>query len=282
VRSRLLTITLAVVLAVVGIVAVLAYVHRANERAVNGLKAESVVVAGSPIPAGTSLLTAKQENWLTTEDVPDSSVTNPVLSVTATNEHEVVSSTVAKGQVLLQNMLATAGTVIGPNSAVLPLPLGDIGVTMEMCLDTDVAGYVQPGSYIAVFDTVATGGNIEYSCTSHTLPTPPGKLYTTVVVPRVLVLSVTPASSASSSSSGGLNSSASNPSSDLAPSGEVLVTLAATTQAEAEDLLVVSMAGYPAYGLLTTGSSAPSDDPFFGFGFGDFNPQNSQIPPTRP
>ena len=54
-RTRLLTITLAAVLALLGAVAVLAYVRQANERAVNGLKAETVMVANGAIPAGTSL-----------------------------------------------------------------------------------------------------------------------------------------------------------------------------------------------------------------------------------
>jgi Flp pilus assembly protein CpaB len=274
VKSRLLTITLAVVLAVVGIVAVLAYVRQANVRAVSGLKAETVMVAAGAIPAGTSLDTAQQEHLLTTEKVPESSLTTPaVQSVTASNGRSVVSGTVAQGQVLLDNMVAPAGTVTpGANSAVLPLPQGDIGVTMEMCLDADVAGYVQPGSYIAVFDTVDTGGQIQYSCTSHEPPASGGKVITSVVVPKVLVLSVTPASSVSATSaSGQVDSDATNPASQVSAAGEVLVTLAAKNQAEAENLILITDAGYPAYGLLTAESQTSVDDPFIG---DTLNPQN--------
>jgi pilus assembly protein CpaB len=263
VRTRLLTITLAAVLALLGVVAILAYVRQANERAVNGLKAETVVVALTAIPAGTSLNQAEQGHLLSTEKVPVSSLTTPaVQSVTTENEHLVMSGSVAKGQVILQNMLAKADTASG-SVPVLPLPQGDIGVTMEVCLDADVAGYVQPGSYIAVFDTIATGGSIQYTCTSHLPPTNPGKITTSVVVPRVEVLSVTAVSSQSTSSAAGQvadapTNSASSPSSD----GEVLVTLAATSQAQAENLILISNAGYPTFGLLTTGSVANVDSPF--------------------
>jgi pilus assembly protein CpaB len=265
VKSRLLAITLAVVLAIVGIVAVLAYVRQANARAVNGLRAETVMVAAQAIPAGTSLSKAQQAGWLSTEKVPDSSLTTPaVLSVTGANKHQVVRGTVVKGQVLLQNMLAPAGTITAnSNSPALPLPQGDIGVTIEMCLDNDVAGYVQPGSYIAVFDTEVSGGSgtLTFTCTSHQAP-PGGKPATYVVVARVEVLSVTAASSQSTSSaSGSAADDATNPASSVSSAGEVLVTLAATNQTEAEDLILVGSAGYPAFGLLTKGSQTGVDFP---------------------
>ena len=50
----MLTITLAAVLGLLGVVAVVAYAHQANQRAVAGLKAETVLVAKFAIPAGTS------------------------------------------------------------------------------------------------------------------------------------------------------------------------------------------------------------------------------------
>ena len=45
-----MTITLAIVLAALGTVAVLAYVHQANNRAVEGMKAVNVIVAQGAIP----------------------------------------------------------------------------------------------------------------------------------------------------------------------------------------------------------------------------------------
>lgn len=264
-KTRLLTITLAAVLAMLGIVAVLAYVHQANDRAVNGLKAETVMVAAGAIPAGTSLREAQDEKLLTSEKVPVSSLsTEPVQSVTPANGHLIMSAGVAKGQLLLQNMLAKPGTLTAKsNGIVLPLPPGDIGVTMEMCLAADVAGYVQPGSYIAVFDTMASGGVITYTCTSHQPPSK-GKIITTVVAARVEVLSVTPAGSEGASSAAGQVASdpATNSASSPSSSGEVLVTLAVPNQALAEKLILVTTAGDPTFGLLTKGSITSVDNTF--------------------
>jgi pilus assembly protein CpaB len=266
---RFLTVALAALLAVIGVVAVLAYVRQANDRAVNGLKAETVMVADGAIPAGTSLRQAQQEKLLTSEKVPVSSLsTEPVQSVTAANAHLVMSANVAKGQLLLQNMLATPGRLTaGSNNPALPLPDGDIGVTMEMCLDADVAGYVQPGSYIAVFDTYPTGrnGSMTYTCTSHQ-PPPDGGVLARTIVARVEVLSVTPViSQGTSAATGQLTADpTTNTASLVASAGEVLVTLAATSQTMAENLVLITSAGDPTFGLLTTRSVTKDDGPFNG------------------
>jgi pilus assembly protein CpaB len=269
VRTRLLTITLAVVLAMLGVVAVLAYVRQANERAVNGLKAETVMVAAGAITAGTSLNEAQQDHLLSTEKVPDSSLTTPaVQSVTAQNGHLIVSGAVAKGQVLLRNMLAEPGTLTARSYAALPLPNKDIGVTIQLCLGADVAGYVHPGSYIAVFDTFPTStenGVMTFSCTSHE---PPSKttVQARVIVARVEVLSVIPVISQGISGATGQLAVADppNPMTPVVSSGEVFVTLAATSQTMAENLVLITTAGDPAFGLLTTGSVTHDDGPVNG------------------
>jgi pilus assembly protein CpaB len=263
VKARLLTITLALVVGIVGIVAVLAYVRQANERAVNGLRAETVVVANGAIPAGTSLSQAKSENLLGTEKVPVSSVSNmAVQTVTTANEHMVVSSTVAQGQVLMQNMLAKSGTLTAGSYAELPLPKGDIGVTIQLCLGADVAGYVHPGSYIAVFDTFPTAGTMTFTCTTHQ-PPPKATVQARIIVARVEVLSVTPVTSEVTSAAAGQLAGAdtANPASPVFSSGEVFVTLAATNYVMAENLVLITTAGDPTFGLLTTGSATRDDGP---------------------
>jgi pilus assembly protein CpaB len=260
-KTRLLTITLAAVLAMLGLVAVLAYVHQANERAVNGLKAETVIVASDPITAGTSLSEAKAEHELSNETVPVSSLSaGAVQYVTNANEHQVVSADVAKGQVLFQDMLAKAGSVtLGSSGPVLPLPKGDIGVTMEICLDADVAGYPQPGSYIAVFDTYPTSGSMTYTCTSHQAQ---GKALALarIIVNRVEVLSVTPVSPQGNSSTA-VDADPTNQASLVTNAGEVLVTLAATSQIMGENLTLINTAGDPTFGLLTPTSVTKDDGP---------------------
>jgi pilus assembly protein CpaB len=250
VRTRLLTVTLAAVLAVVGVVAVAAYVRQANVRAVNGLKAETVMYAKGPIAAGTSLSQAKQGGLLGTESVPESSLTYPaVQSVTGANGHKVVTGDVAEGQVLLQNMLGSASSV-PPNGFVLPA--NDIAVSVPMCEPEDVADYVTPGSYVAVFDTlinVSSDTQLTPSCNSGH-PAFPGNILqntnevtTEIVLPKVEVLAVgqNPGPQSTSGSSSGTATSSS--------SGDVLVTFA-VSQTEAEQLIVLQEAGIPYLALL--------------------------------
>jgi pilus assembly protein CpaB len=265
VKSRLLAITLAVVLAVVGIVAVLAYVRQANDRAVNGLRAETVLVAAGAIPAGTSLSKAQQGGLLSTEKVPDSSLTTAaVRSVTAANENEVVSGPVAKGQVLLENMLATSTS---DTAGGFVIPSNMIAISIDVCVPEAVAEYVTPGSYVAVFDTTIANADASQatpSCSSEhpilgTQALAGGAATTGLLLPKIQVLAVgqNPVNPSTSGSSNAATATqpVSSPSSS---STDVLVTVA-VTQAEAQELILVGQVGIPYLALL--GSNPPNLQP---------------------
>ena len=261
-KSRLLAITLAVVLAVVGVVGVLGYVRHANDRAVNGLRAETVEVANQAIPAGTSLSKANLAHWLGTEKVPESSLTTAaVQSVTTANQNEVVSGPVAKGQVLLENMLATAtsdtagGFVIPPNT---------IAITIDVCVPEAVAGYVTAGSYVAVFDTTIVNSEateVTPSCSSEHPIIGTGNLandaaVTGLVLPKIQVLAVGQNPVTQSTPAGSGTTVTTQPvSSTSSTSGDVLVTVA-VTQNQAEQLIEMTQVGIPYLALL--GSSSPT------------------------
>jgi pilus assembly protein CpaB len=270
VKSRFLTITLAAVLALVGVVAILAYVRQANERAVAGLKAERVVWAKDPIAAGTSLSQAEQGGLLATEEVPESSLTTPAVeSVTPANEHKVVTSAVTKGQVLLQNMLGASASNATANLFVVPK--GDVAVSVSMCVPEDVADYVTPGSNVAVFDTLVAlsqGQQITPSCASGHPAVSGGQIEnanlatTVLVLPSVEVLAV--GQNPGSQGTSGSNSAATvtDPASSSSSSGDVLVTFA-VNQSEAQKLILLQEVGIPYLALLgpQSGSLAPDGPP---------------------
>jgi len=155
VKRRVLTVTLALVLAVLGTVGVLAYVHRADARAIAGMKAIPTLVAQQPIPAGTSATTALHEGLLASQQLPASSVpSDAVRSITPDISSLVMSANVQAGQLLLRPMLVTAAQATGAGT--LATPKGMVAVTIPLCLPEAVAGYVQPGSQVAVFDTYST------------------------------------------------------------------------------------------------------------------------------
>ena len=81
-RRRLVLIISAVVLALIGTAVVYSYISGADRRALNGVKAVSVLVASKPIPAGTDWSAIGQ--YASTESFPESSV--PTSSLKSTSD----------------------------------------------------------------------------------------------------------------------------------------------------------------------------------------------------
>ncbi len=250
-KRRVLAVVLAVLLAVLGAGAILAYVRQADQRALQGQKAVTVVVALKTIPSGTSLRLAAAQGLVGPETFPASSVpANAVSAVTPNVASLVVSSQVPSGTVLIKPMLVTAAT------GGVALPTGQVEVTIAFCVPEAVAGAVRPGSTVDVFDTVALGGGAKggaglsasAGCSgSHQQNSPNAP---TAVVPSLTgmqVLSVGPAATGqASSSSGGTAPVTTGTTTDSPPSstGTVLVTFAATL-AQAKELIHLSVTGLP-------------------------------------
>jgi len=254
----MLTVTVAALLAVLGIVAVLAYVQKANQRAVQGMKAEYVLVAKQAIPSGTVVEQAYRGGLLTREQLPASSVpVDAVHTVAADISKLVTSAAIQPGQLLLREMLVPARQVTGA----IAIPSGKVAVSVEVCLAAAVAGYVKPGSFVAVFDTYGSGKsqsqNLQQTCQGTHQAANAGTVFTRMVLPSVQVLSVTAAPPPQGSTSttgtvvgGGASSSAIQ--------GAVFVTLAAS-QKDAEKLILMSEAGLPYFALTTPNSGVATD-----------------------
>ena len=67
--SRALSFLIALVLAIVGTSAVLAYVHGADNRALQGMKATTVLEAGQQVPQGTSAAAALKQGLIHPENM---------------------------------------------------------------------------------------------------------------------------------------------------------------------------------------------------------------------
>jgi pilus assembly protein CpaB len=264
----MLTITLAAVLGLVGVVAVFAYVRQADERAVNGVKAETVMVAAGAIPAGTSLTKAQQDHLLGTEKLPTSSLSTPaVQSVTASNEHLVMTANVAQGQVLLQNMLAPAASVTASGSFIVPP--GMVAVAVDLCITEAVGNYLAAGSEVAVFDTIAgKGSQVQRGCQAQhdilnsDVIARPGGAATLLVLQKAEVLAVGQNPAAANTSGGNNVTASADPSSSSLSSqaGEEFVTLA-VDQADAERLILIDEVGMPYLALLGPESSTAFTPP---------------------
>jgi pilus assembly protein CpaB len=248
-KRRIVAVTVAALLAVLGIVAVLAYVGKANQRAIAGIKPASVLVAKQAIPAGTPVSQAR--TLLTSHQIPAYlAPSDAVRSISQDLSNLVTSVNIPQGQMLLREMLVDKSQRTGA----LVLPPGDMAVTLQLCLAGDVGGYVKPGNKVAVYDTYSSGTNqnLQVSCNGgHQAQS---NVFTRMLIPSVSVLSVTPAPSPQASSSG---STTLPGSAAAALQGVVYVTLAATPQ-QVKLLTLVNEAGIPSLAL-TDGSGVSLD-----------------------
>jgi pilus assembly protein CpaB len=242
-KRRALTIALAVLLAVLGTVGVLAYVSKANARALAGQQAVTVLIARQVIPAGTSAAAAQAQGLLGTERLPSASVPADALTaITPAISALVADADVQPGQLLLRPMLVTSVA----RTSGLAIPHGMVAVALSFCVPEAVAGNLYPGSQVAVFQTTADGtANISGGAAcggSHTFASSQN-FRTSLVLPKVTVLTVGQgtraqdgsASSSSSSSGSGQNTG--------------LITVA-VSQADASKLIALSVNGLPYLALL--------------------------------
>jgi pilus assembly protein CpaB len=255
VKHRVLTVVLAVLLAVAGTVGVLAYVHKADQRALQGMRAVSVLVAQSQIPAGTSANAALQTGSLHSETLPASSVPlNAVHAITPALGSLVTSTRVASGQVLLRPMLVTATQATGG----VALPSGMVAVSVALCLPEAVAENIGPGSEVEWLDTFASRAQLsaQPNCQGPHQQQANGAAHTRVVLPKVEVLSVGPAAGAghatSSTNTAVFSRSATDgpsTSPSLANVNNVVVTFA-VTPADALRVVQITETGLPYLALL--------------------------------
>ena len=252
---RLLTIVLAIVLAVIGTGAVLLYVRQADQRALNGVKAVSVLVATQQIPAGTTVQTALTDGLLSRQQLPAESVPPDAVNSLAGIGGLVLSAQLASGQLLLRPMLVTALAT----GVSLPVPKGKVAIAVSMCVPKAVAGFIQPGSTIAVFNTFFTGGPVTASCSSEDW-SHAHNIHTRLVLNMVQVLAVGQATAANigqaTSTAFGQTDSPSTSS-----QGSILITVA-VDQADAERLIEIAEAHVPYLALVTPASGTVANYSF--------------------
>lgn len=231
---RIIGVFLAVILAVLGTAAVLYYVSSVRHQVADGQRAVRVLVAGARIPAGTSGAHMRDGDMLSTIVVPASTVPDDALTaIPADLDQLVVTSDVQPRQLLMRGMFGQPTTLSGG----LAIPQGKVAVTVQVGIPQQVAGYVRPGSQIAIFDTYATEKTTKQSKT------------TRVLLPRVEVIAT------GAFFSDGSTSSQQNATSDGTPAGgQTMVVTVAVTQSEAERLIEATQTGALYFALLTDSS----------------------------
>ncbi|MFI7545674.1 Flp pilus assembly protein CpaB [Actinoplanes sp. NPDC049599] len=238
-RRRLLAVLVAAVLAAAGCLAVVTYVRGVDRRTLAGQEAVWVLVATQRIPAGTT--GAKIQAGGYTRRIAMPAATVPADGVEAIDDQLAalsITADVQPSQLLLRGMFGESTRISGG----LALPEGKVAVSVETTAASRVAGFVRPGSKVAIFDTftvrdgkgrVPSGArlsdNYEYN---HA---------TRVLLPRIEVLAVGERGTAGAAIS--TPSAEGQPAKDTAKAGQTVLVTVAAGQDEAEKLIHASLTG---------------------------------------
>ena len=149
-KRTVAAVIVAVVLALVGSVAVLLYARASDARALAGQQAVHVLVAAKRIPAGTTGKAIREGGFVEQVVMPASSVPKDAISaIDGDLDALAVTSEVGRRQLVLREAFGAPKELTGG----LALPDGKVAVTVEVGGAADVAGHVEPGAKVAVFDT---------------------------------------------------------------------------------------------------------------------------------
>jgi pilus assembly protein CpaB len=252
---RVLLIAATLLLAVVGTGAVLAYVGRADARAVAGKQAVTVLVAVKKVPAGTTAGNAERDGLLRPTVLPAETVpADAVTEVAADLSGLVAGGDIQPGQLLLRGMFVAEQQQTGG----LALGEGKIAVSVSVSAAQRVAGYLRAGSKVAVFDT--------FTVLEGTPRTPAGdglqknhgyNQATRLVLRSVQVIAVGQQAAATEEGTAQEGALAANRSTGT--SGDAVLVTVAVDQADAEKLIHAAQTGAIYLALLTdTSKTAPS------------------------
>lgn len=236
-RRRLLLVAAAVV-AALGAVLVFLYVRGAETRAEQEFDTVDVLVATQQIEAGENVADAYAQAKIAVEAVPQGQVLPGAGTDGNVYEGQVALTTVYPGEQLIPEKFGGATEVEAASS--LAIPEGKLAISINLTDPARVAGFVNPGSEVAIFftgtaDDLATDVSEDLQLTR-------------VLLPRVTVLGVgsTTQVTTTTTDAEGQQTTEQLP--------RTLLTLA-LSQEEAERVLLAQTNAELALGLLTAEST---------------------------
>jgi pilus assembly protein CpaB len=234
---RVVLLVAAIALAAVGASLVLLYVNglsgsaKANESLVRVLTATELV---SP---GEKAATAQAEGKFALTSVPKSSVVPGAVTSVDNMSDQVALSSIYPGEQILAAKFGTTAA----SEQTLSIPKGTIGVSVQLSDPARVAGFVTPGSRVAIFvsSPATTSGTTTTQAT------------TRVLVPDAEVIGVGPSTVLSAAAGDKAGAS-----SDEVPKTVLTVAL---SQWNSDRVLLAASTGGLAFGLLSQGMKMTRD-----------------------
>ena len=176
---RTVLLIVAVLVAALGTGLVFAYVNRTDERALRDQKPVDVLVAKTLIKAGTTGTAAEQEGAFRLERIPRIAAVAGHLVDTRSIADLVAVADIFPGEQILAAKFAAAGT-----TTALPIPGDRMAMSVQLGDPQRVAGFVRPGSKVAVLVTINAGSRTARGNATGAI--------TRVLLPRVEVVAVGP------------------------------------------------------------------------------------------
>jgi pilus assembly protein CpaB len=180
---RIIGVLLAIILAIAGTGLVFLWINTAEERVAASQEAVQVVLANERIPAGTSGARLREQELVREVVMPASSVPEGALSSIiedlADLEDQVVTSDLHPDQLLMRRAFGPPAQLTGG----LAVPDTKVAVSVRIDVHQQVAGYVRPGSHIAIFNTYGSDDDDE-------IDEGADNTRTRLLLPRVEVLAV--------------------------------------------------------------------------------------------
>jgi len=228
-RRKILLIVAAVI-AALGTMLVWLYVRGAEDRAQQQYESVEVIVATQDIAAGESFTAASQAGKFEKRSVPLASRLNGAQTDLDALSGSFALTPVYAGEQIITPKWGGSGDV-DVTSSVLAIPKGKLAVTVNLTDSARVAGFVTPGSEVAILTTFGEGA----------------AGYSRTVLERITVLAVgsTSTITQTKTTEDGESTAATIP--------QTLVTLA-VTQREAEKLLWASTYGAVSFALVNESS----------------------------
>jgi pilus assembly protein CpaB len=150
---RTLLLIAALVVAALGTTMVFLYVNGVNDRALANQRPVQVLVAKTQINAGTSVADAQAAAAFELKEISKASAARGAVSDLSPLANLVALSTIYPGEQILAQKFGPAGSV-----SALPIPDGKLAISVQLGDPARVAGFVSPGSKVAIFVNIARGG----------------------------------------------------------------------------------------------------------------------------
>lgn len=237
---RTILLILAAIVVAIGSTMVFLYVRGADQRAEDQYDTQEILKAVAPIAAGEKLADAEAAGKIELQPVPVNQILPGAMTSTVDAQDQVAVTAIFPGEQIIANRFGGAAESVG-----LAIKKGDLAISVNLTDPARVAGFVNPGSEVAIFVTGNVGAqNLEGTSTSTTR----------MLLERVTVLGVgstTPSSSTTTTDESGATTTT-----EQLP--RTLLTLS-LSQRDAERVLFAQTNGDLAFGLLNDDSKVAPD-----------------------